>query len=139
MKAQTSLRTSECWHSRIREHGIAALSDRSTRTSFVILKGALRAPDCSELVDVIRPIIRRGDRRVLLDLARLTDIDAAGIGELVRAFTAMRGAGGVLRITRATGHVRRALELAGVLEVLAGSDDRLVTAAARMNVVPSGL
>ena len=87
----------------------AGFPEIGTRRAVVRVSGSLLAP------------IRRGERQVLLDLRRLADVDAAGVGELVRAFAIMRTAGGVLRIAHANGHVRRLLRTAGVFTLLTGT------------------
>jgi anti-anti-sigma regulatory factor len=60
----------------------------------------------------------RGERRVVLDLTRVPTIDAAGIGELVRAHTAVSNAHGVLQIANPTRWVREMLERVGLFELL---------------------
>ena len=72
----------------------------------------------SELSQRVEATIRVGRRRVLLDLSRLSALDAAGVGELVRAFNTARAAGGVLQIANANRHVRKVLQIAGVLDLL---------------------
>ena len=94
------------------------LPELSTRPAVVRVTGALRVPVTRELSEALGSLIRRGERRVLLDLAGLHDIDAAGVGELVRAFNAVRAAGGGLRIAKANRHVRRLLGIAGLYNLL---------------------
>jgi anti-anti-sigma factor len=86
--------------------------------SILHVERTLRAPVDSELSRNVEGLLDRGKRWVLLDLSRLADIDAAGVGELVRAFNTTTAAGGVLRITHPTRRVRRLLQTAGVLELL---------------------
>ena len=86
--------------------------------SIVPVEGALRAPAAAKLRRRVEALLGRGERQVVLDLADLSDIDAAGIGELVRAFNAMREAGGVLQITHASRHVGKVLQVTGVLGLL---------------------
>ena len=57
-------------------------------------------------------------RRVVLDLSGLSDIDAAGVGELIHIFNAAAAAGGAVEITHASPHVHRVLDVAGVLGLL---------------------
>lgn len=102
------------------QHSLSAFPEQGTYVAIVGVKGALRTPVTSELSQTLDAMIRRGDRRVLLDLAELHDIDAAGVGELVCAFNAMSTAGGVLRIARANRHVRSVLQVTGVFTLLAG-------------------
>ncbi len=92
-----------------------------TQRAVVRVSGSLRAPVRRDLSQTIGALIRRGERQVLLDLRGLDDVDAAGVGEMVRAFNMMSAAGGVLRIAHANRHVRRLLRIAGVFTLLTGS------------------
>src|SRR5215510_2930242 len=71
--------------------------------------GSLRHPVSTELRHEVAELVGLGERHILLDLTRLSDIDAAGIGELVRVFNITRSAGGRLRVANATRRVRRLL------------------------------
>ena len=93
---------------------MAASSDSLVSLSVLEVKGSLRAPATSACGHRVHDRLRFGERRLLLDLTRLADIDAAGVGELVRVFNAMRAAGGVLHIAHARRRVRRLLDVAGV-------------------------
>jgi anti-anti-sigma factor len=91
-----------------------------TREDICVLQiqGTLRVPMNSELRDTVAALLHRSQRRLLLDLARLTAIDAAGVGELIHAFTLTNTAGGVLQVARARWHVRHLLDISGVLDKL---------------------
>lgn len=66
--------------------------------------------------------MRRGERTVVLSLAGVTNIDAAGIGELVRAYNLAMGAAGLLRVTGVPPRARTILDRVGLLHTLtAGS------------------
>jgi anti-anti-sigma factor len=86
--------------------------------SIIELEGTLRAPVGPWLSQVVGTRVARGERRILLDLARLTAIDAAGIGELVRALNVAAAADAVLWIERPHPRVRRLLQIAGLSEIL---------------------
>ena len=88
------------------------------QVSIIELEGTLRAPVGPWLSQVVRTRVARGERRILLDLARLTAIDAAGIGELVRALNVAAAAGGALWIERPNPRVHRLLQIAGLMEIL---------------------
>lgn len=91
-----------------------------TPRAVVRVTGSLLAPIRRDLSQTLGTLIGRGERRVVLDLRGLDDVDAAGVGELVRAFNMMRRAGGALHIAHANRHVRRLLRTAGVFTLLAG-------------------
>ena len=80
--------------------------------------GQLRAPGTSALRRAVTALLLNGERHILLDLAALTDLDAAGIGELVNVSNMTTAAGGTLQIARARTSVRRLLEGVGLLRAL---------------------
>jgi anti-anti-sigma factor len=89
-----------------------------TRVSIIQLEGTLRAPVRCWLSRNVQARLDRGERRIIVDLSRLSAIDAAGIGELVRALNVATAAGGALRVIQPQPRVRRLLQLAGLLGIL---------------------
>jgi anti-anti-sigma factor len=87
------------------------------------LDGLLRTPLNGALRHSVEDLLRRGERRIVLDLARVRSIDAGGIGQLVRAYNLTMAAGGVLRIVRAAPWVREMLERAGLFTLLTDGRD----------------
>ncbi len=90
------------------------------RLLIVGVDGDLRVPIRTDLPARIAALLGQGARRVLLDLSGLRHIDAAGVGELVRAFNTARVAGGVLQIVHENERVKRLLQLSGLWNVLSG-------------------
>jgi anti-anti-sigma factor len=86
----------------------------------VAVEGPLRVPVNRALRHKVRGLLRQGERMIVLDLGEVTRIDAAGVGELVRAFNLAAVANGRLRITNADPWVQEVLERAGVFDLLAG-------------------
>lgn len=82
------------------------------------LEGALRAPVDGGLRTAVGALLGRGARHILLDLSAVPDVDAAGVGELVRVHNTAAAAGGVLRIDHAPRHVRELLARLGLYELL---------------------
>jgi anti-sigma B factor antagonist len=86
--------------------------------SVLHVQGALRAPVRADLRRRVRGLLARGRRRILLDLAKVTDLDAAGVGEIVRIYTLANAAQGDLWIENAAGRTRRLLDHAGLFDLL---------------------
>jgi anti-anti-sigma regulatory factor len=95
-----------------------AREQRVNGLTVLCLEGSLRAPIGSELRHRIESPLRRGDRLVLLDLAGVGDVDAAGVGELVHLYRMAAAVSGALQIARAGRKVRELLDRAGVFERL---------------------
>ena len=94
---------------------------RASRPYVLQVEGALRWPVGRDLRERVRSLLRRGDRHILLDLDRVSQIDAAGVGDLVRAYNMASAVDGSLRITGATGPVREVLERAGLFGLLSAA------------------
>ena len=91
------------------------------------LHGPLRVPLNRELRHKVRGLLRHGTREIVLDLGGVFRIDAAGVGELVRAYNMTSAAKGILRIAHPTRWVRGVLKRVGLLERLSrGFQGRLV-------------
>lgn len=84
----------------------------------VYLEGPLNRPHTPELDRRLRALVRRGERRIVLDLSRVPSIDAGGIGALMRAYRRMCAVDGALRIVNANPWVRKVLKLVGVFSLL---------------------
>ena len=97
----------------------------SGRRSVLFLEGALRTPIDGGLRHTVRTLLRSGQRVIVLDLTGVPSIDAAGVGELVRAYNMTGAAQGVLRIVQATARVQRILERAGLFGVLSAGRSRV--------------
>ena len=89
----------------------------------VPVEGPLRVPVNRALRHRVHALLRQGERIIVLDLGDVTRVDAAGVGELVRAFNLTVAVNGRLRITNASPWVQEVLERAGVLDLLAGEVD----------------
>ena len=88
-------------------------------------EGPLRAPVDKALVrEVPRAHIVRGERHFVLDLHRVTQIDAAGVGELVRAYRMTCEANGTFEVLNPTNRVREVLSRAGLLALVKTNGSR---------------
>jgi anti-anti-sigma factor len=90
----------------------------STAASVLEVEGSLREPVDIDLRDNVATLLKRGHRRIVLDLARVSDVDAAGVGELVRVFNLTYAGGGELRIANASERVTHLLRITGLLAMM---------------------
>jgi anti-anti-sigma factor len=98
----------------------------------VYLEGPLRLPVDRDFRSHVRSLLRRGDRAIVVDLARVSRIDAAGVGELVRAYNMTLARNGLLRIVHATDWVREVLTRAGLFELLSADMESQVVKTRRI-------
>jgi anti-anti-sigma factor len=90
----------------------------STQSCILYVEGPFRFPVTPDLRAAVRTALRQGIRRLEVDLTGVPRIDAAGVGELVRAYNMTAAAAGVLQIRNTTPWVRHVLELVGLFTVL---------------------
>jgi anti-anti-sigma factor len=82
----------------------------------VRLEGKPWLPLDGAVPSIIQTLLCWGERRIVLDLAGVPEIDAAGVGELVRAYNVARAGDGALRIANANRRVREILERVGLFD-----------------------
>ena len=78
---------------------------------------------CSQLRELIRNEVSKGNKKMLLNMADVTYIDSSGIGELVSAFTAVSNQGGQLKLLRLTKKVHDLLQITKLYTVFEVLDD----------------
>jgi anti-sigma B factor antagonist len=74
----------------------------------------------TRLTDEVRRLIAGGKKRILVNLAGLTNMDSSGVGLLVAAYATVNREGGQLKLSNLTGRVKDLLlvtKLYTVLEV----------------------
>jgi anti-sigma B factor antagonist len=87
------------------------------------LGGELDMDTAPGLQERIEAVLAAGRRRVLLNVAELSFCDSAGLNAFIQGDRACAARGGWLRLTGATGHVARVIELSGLDEVLTHRPD----------------
>ncbi len=78
---------------------------------------------CTQLRQLIRDQLGKGDKHILVNLADVTYIDSSGIGELVSAFTAVSNQGGQLKLLNLTKKVHDLLQITKLYTVFDVHDD----------------
>ena len=77
--------------------------------------------------DLVRNLIKEGNKKILLNLRDVDYIDSSGLGELVNAFTIMRSQGGELKLLNLTRKVRALLQITKLLTVFDITDDEVTS------------
>jgi anti-sigma B factor antagonist len=73
--------------------------------------------------DLVRNLIKEGNKKILLNLRDVDYIDSSGLGELVSAFTSARSQGGELKLLNLTKRVRALLQITKLSTVFDITDD----------------
>jgi anti-sigma B factor antagonist len=76
-----------------------------------------------DLRDAVRDLIKRGQKKIILNLAGVDYIDSSGVGELVGAFTTVRNSGGELKLMNLTQKVHDVLQVTKLYTVFDIKDD----------------
>jgi anti-sigma B factor antagonist len=76
-----------------------------------------------KLRDAIQGLIQQDQKKIILNLAGVDYIDSSGVGELVANFTAVRNAGGELKLLNLTQKVQDVLYVTKLATVFDIKDD----------------
>ena len=92
--------------------------------SILDLRGSVRMGDGAiSLRNAIRGLIEQGNKKILLNLAGVKNIDSSGIGELIANYTTMSRDGGQLKLLKLTDKIRDLLVITKLLTVFDSYDD----------------
>jgi anti-sigma B factor antagonist len=75
------------------------------------------------LRDAVRGLIAEDKKKIILNLCEVDYIDSSGVGELVGSFTAVRNAGGELKLLNLTQKVQDVLHVTKLYTVFDIRDD----------------
>jgi anti-sigma B factor antagonist len=91
------------------------------KPGFVILEmaGSIHmGPDCRRINGEVETHSNKNERKIIFDLSRVTHIESAAVGLIVRTHTHLSKNGGGLRIAGAKGMVRAVLEMTQIDKVI---------------------
>jgi anti-sigma B factor antagonist len=79
--------------------------------------------ELSKLREAVRTLIAADKKKIVLNLAQVDYIDSSGVGELVSSFTAVRNAGGELKLLALSQKVHDVLYVTKLYTVFDIKDD----------------
>ena len=86
--------------------------------SILDLNGSVRMGEGAiTLRNAIRGLIEQGNKKILLNLAAVKNIDSSGIGELIASYTTLSRDGGQLKLLSLTEKIRDLLVITKLLTV----------------------
>ena len=97
---------------------MVALIQSARDVRIIRVEGSLLAPVSHRLRDEVGTLLDRGARDIVLDLGEVSEVDAAGVGELVHLRNRVVGSYGTFRIMNPTARVRHVLSSLGLLDLL---------------------
>ena len=88
------------------------------------INGRITLGDETELLrTTVRKLLAEGKKKIVLNLALVDYIDSSGVGELVSSYTAVRNAGGDLKLFNLTKKVHDVLNVTKLYTVFDVKDD----------------
>jgi anti-sigma B factor antagonist len=77
----------------------------------------------TEIKQAVDDLIKRGSRKIILNLARVPYLDSAGLGEVIRCFTTVRKSGGNLKLLSPNKRIIDLLTITQLINVFDWYDD----------------
>jgi len=82
--------------------------------------------ETSGLRKAVRDLIAQGKKKIVLNLSNVSYIDSSGVGELVASYTAVRNAGGELKLLNLTKKVHDLLQVTKLYTIFDIKDDEFM-------------
>jgi anti-sigma B factor antagonist len=93
--------------------------------AIVDISGQLRLGEgTGKLREIVKKLVQDGYKNILLNLAGVTYIDSAGIGELMMNYTTLRNSGGELKLMNLNKNVRNLLQVTRLYTIFDVHDDQ---------------
>lgn len=105
---------------RLRMHWTGIRQRRAAGVVVLDLEGqmTLTGEEEPRLLRAIRELAAGGDRRILLNLARVSYVDSTGVGEIVGAYTRVVREGGILKLCGVSPRTQELLDTTNVSRVV---------------------
>jgi anti-sigma B factor antagonist len=110
---------------------VSASSRQVNGVTVVDLCGSITVEEGSAVLRrTLQNLAEQGSRKIVLNLSGVTEVDHAGLGEMVCALTSLHQAGGDMRLLNLSAEVRELLEITKLYSVfaVAGSEASAVKA-----------
>lgn len=96
----------------------------------VDLEGQIRIGETNiNLHKTVHELVDSGERKVLLNLGKVTNIDSSGLGELVASHATMEKAGGVMKLLNLTERIAELMMITKLLTVFDVFDNEEIAVA----------
>jgi anti-sigma B factor antagonist len=76
-----------------------------------------------EIKQAVDELVKQGRKKILLNLAKVPYMDSAGLGEIIRCFTALRKSGGYFKLLSPNARVLDLLNITKLLTVFDSYDE----------------
>ena len=97
---------------------------RSDSVVILDLQGKIRLGEANlELHQALRNLVESGEKKILLNLAEVSNIDSSGLGELIAGYATLQKNGGDLKLLSLTERVSEIMMITKLLTVFEVFDD----------------
>ena len=111
---------------------------QSSGVSIIDLEGRLViGPDADALKQRLNELSHQGSKHILVNLAKVTQLDSSGICSLLHGYTMMKQQGGSFKMLHPAGHAREVLEVMRLIEIIPTLDDEKQAVASFPNANPA--
>jgi anti-sigma B factor antagonist len=83
----------------------------------VDIKGTVAYHGADALHEMFRELLQKGQKKILLNLSEVTQLDSSGIGELARCFAMVKSARGEFKMMQLNKQVQRLLEVTNLCAI----------------------
>ncbi len=96
-----------------------SIAERRINSVLILdLKGNIRlGKGKTELHQMLRLLVERGEKNILLNLASVSHIDSSGLGELIAGYITLKKSGGIMKLLHLTKRVRELMVITKLLTV----------------------
>lgn len=78
--------------------------------------------EVGEFREILTDALEKGDKKIVIDLSKLSYMDSTGLGELVRSYTTVKKNGGELKLASMTEKVKDLMFMTKLLTVFENYD-----------------
>jgi anti-sigma B factor antagonist len=97
---------------------------RSDSVVILDLQGKIRLGEGNlELHQILRNLVEKGEKKILLNLAEVSNVDSSGLGELIAGYATLQKNGGDLKLLNLTERVNELMVITKLLTVFDAFDD----------------
>ena len=91
---------------------------KKNRTYFLLIGKVCTLNDYTEIQNLIRNNVKLTNKKIVIDLSKITFISSQGLGSLIALFNSLRGTDINFILFNPRGEIRQELEIAGINMVI---------------------
>ena len=97
------------------------IGKKELRPGTIVLEiaGTIRmGPDCQRIEQEVGQLLAGNPKLIIFDLSRVSSIDSAGVGQIVKCFSMLKGVGGSLRLAGVKGMLEGVFRITQINKVI---------------------